>query len=123
MDHIDEKLHTVRIKACGSKAAIEIDGQHVNPGALNGYTLGHRDGELPQVVLYSGDYVDAAFEGLARVAVADAPDPGPAAAVFLAAIDAEELERAALSRPDLGTGPHSLTEAMLLQLREWANGV
>lgn len=123
MDHIGEKLHRVRITARGPKAAIEIDEQPVDPGALSGYTLSHQDGEPPQVILYSGEYVEATFEGLARVAVADAPDPGPAAAVFLAAIDAEELERAALSRLDLGAGQHALTEAMLLQLREWAHGV
>ncbi|MFE1935239.1 hypothetical protein ACFW95_33665 [Streptomyces sp. NPDC059474] len=50
------------------------------------------------------------------------PDPGPAAAVFLAAISAEELERAALARSDLGTEPYSLTNAMLTQLGEWARG-
>ncbi|MFF3337815.1 hypothetical protein [Streptomyces flavidovirens] len=119
----DDNLHSVRITARGQKAAIEIDGQRVEPGALSGYTVGHHEGEPPQVVLYSGEYVETAFEGLARLAVADMPDPGPAAAVFLAAIDAEELERAALARPDLGTGPHSLTQAMLIQLGEWARGL
>lgn len=59
--------------------------------------------------MYAGDKSETAFEGLARVAVADGSDSGPAAAVFLAAIDAEELEHAALARPDLGTGPRSLT--------------
>lgn len=42
---------------------------------------------------------------------------GPEAAVagaFLVAIDGDELERAALSPPDLGTGPGSLTEAILI---------
>jgi hypothetical protein len=124
MDHNnDEHLHSVRITARGAKAAIEIDGQRVDPGALSGYTVSHREGEPPQVVLYSGDYAESVFEGLARVAVADMPEPGPAAAVFLSAIDAEELERTALARPDLGTGPHSLTQAMLTQLVEWARGV
>lgn len=61
------------------------------------------------------------FDGLARVAVSES-DPGPAAAVFLSAIDAEELENAALNRVDLGSGKHSLTSAMLKQLEEWANG-
>jgi hypothetical protein len=123
MDHNEEDLHSVRITARGPKAAIEIDGQRVDPGALSGYTVSHREGEPPQVILYSGDYAETAFEGLARVAVADMPDPGPAAAVFLSAIDTEELERTALARPDLGTGPHSLTQAMLTQLGEWARGV
>ncbi|WP_435270101.1 hypothetical protein [Streptomyces sp. 1222.5] len=124
MDHdSEETMHSVRITARGAKAAIEIDGQRVDPGALSGYALTHREGESPQVVLYSGDYVDSVFEGLARVSVADMPDPGPAAAVFLSAIDAEELERSALARPDLGSGPHSLTQAMLTQLVEWARGL
>ncbi|MET8679962.1 hypothetical protein ABZW18_20860 [Streptomyces sp. NPDC004647] len=124
MDHNnDENPHRVQITARGAKAAIEIDGQRVDPGALSGYTVSHREGEPPQIVLYSEDHAEAAFEGLARVSVADMPDPGPAAAVFLSAIDAEELERAALVRPDLGTGPHSLTQAMLTQLGEWARGV
>ncbi|WP_330283583.1 hypothetical protein [Streptomyces sp. NBC_00588] len=124
MDHdSDESLHSVRIIARGAKAAIEIDGQRVDPGALSGYTVTHREEEPPQVVLYSGDYAESTFEGFARVSVADMPDPGPAAAVFLSAIDAEELERSALARPDLGTGPHSLTQAMLTQLVEWARGL
>ncbi|MFJ2202698.1 hypothetical protein [Streptomyces violaceusniger] len=124
MDHdSDETLHSVRITAHGAKAAIEIDGQRVDPGALSGYTVTHREGKPPQVVLYSGDYAESTFGGLARVSVADMPDPGPAAAVFLSAVDAEELERSALARPDLGTGPHSLTQAMLTQLVEWARGL
>ncbi|MDN0193914.1 hypothetical protein [Streptomyces sp. S.PNR 29] len=122
MDHIDEKLHSVRITARGPKAAIEIDGRRVDPGAFKGYAISHQEGEPPQVVLYTGGYAETVFEGLARVAVADASDPGPAAVAFLTAIDAEELERAALARPDLGTGPRSLTEAMLTQLQEWARG-
>ncbi|MFI1163257.1 hypothetical protein ACH4UM_06515 [Streptomyces sp. NPDC020801] len=124
MDHdSDETLHSVRITARGAKAAIEIDGQRVDPGGLSGYTVIHREGEPPQVVLYPGDYAESTFEGLTRVSVADMPDPGPAAAVFLSAIDAEELERSALARPDLGTDPHSLTQAMLMQLVEWARGL
>ncbi|MET7295369.1 hypothetical protein ABZS79_25065 [Streptomyces griseoloalbus] len=124
MDHNnDENLHRVRITARGGKAAIEIDGQRVDPGALSGHTVTHREAEPPQVVLYPGDYAESTFEGLTRISLADMPAPGPAAAVFLSAIDAEELERSALARPDLGTGPHSLTQAMLTQLVEWASGL
>ncbi|MEU0722875.1 hypothetical protein [Streptomyces sp. NPDC006140] len=123
MDHVEENLHSVRITARGPKAAIELNGQRVDPGAFKGYAIGHHEGESPQVVLYPGDYAETVFEGLARVCVADIPDPGPPAAVFLEAIDAGELERAALARPDLGTGPRSLTEAMLTQLQEWARGL
>jgi hypothetical protein len=123
MDHIQEDLHQVRITARGPKAAMELNGRQVDPGAFSGYTISHHEGETPQIILYVGDYVETCFEGLARVAVADACDSGPAAAVFLEAIDAEELERTALARPDLGTGPRSLTEAMLTQLQEWARGL
>ncbi|AIA03451.1 hypothetical protein [Streptomyces noursei] len=121
-DNHDEKVHRVQIKARGAKAAIEIDGQLLDSGALSGYTVSHREGEPPQVVLLSRDDVQADFNGLARVAVADLPDPGPAAEEFLASIDAEALERTALARLDVGTGPNSLTQAMLIQLREWARG-
>ncbi len=123
MDHNEESLHSVRITARGPKAAMEIDGRRVDPGAFKGYAISHQEGESPQVLLYAGDYAETVFEGLARVSVADVSDPGPAAAAFLSAIDAGELERAALARPDLGTGPHSLTQAMLTQLQEWAYGV
>ncbi|MER6011584.1 hypothetical protein [Streptomyces bluensis] len=123
MEHNEEDLHSVRITARGPKAAIEADGRRVDPGAFKGYTISHHEGKSPQVVLYAGDYTKTVFEGFARVAVADASNPGPAAAVFLSAIDAEELERAALARSDLGTGPRSLTEAMLTQLQEWARGL
>lgn len=84
------------------------------------------DGDLPRVVLVLSKSVDPTeFEGLARVAVGEPPeplDPGPAAAVFIGAIDPEELEKAALVRPDLGGEPYDLTRAMLAQLTEWANG-
>ncbi|MER6086831.1 hypothetical protein [Streptomyces bluensis] len=123
MDHNEEDLHSVRITGRGPKAAIVVDGRRVDPGAFKGYAISHQEGESPQIVLHAGDYTESVFEGLARVAVADASDPGPAAAVFLAAIDAQELERAALARSDLGTGPRSLTEAMLTQLQEWARGL
>jgi hypothetical protein len=123
MEHNGETQRRIRLTARGPKAAIEIDGQRVDPGILSGYTISHQEGESPHVVLYAQGDDETCFEGLARVSVADAPDPGPAAAVFLSAIDAGELERAALDRPDLGTGPHSLTQAMLTQLREWAHGL
>ncbi|MEU9965416.1 hypothetical protein [Streptomyces malaysiensis] len=120
MDDSNETTHRVRITARGPKAKIEIDGQRIDPGALTSYTLSHHTGEPPHLILDSEHLDSLAFDGLARVAIADVPAPGPAAAIFLDAIDAEELERAALARPDLGTEPHSLTKAMLTQLGEWA---
>lgn len=62
------------------------------------------------------------FEGLARVAIGEQPDPGPAAAHFLAAIDPKELERVVLQRLDIDSGEGGLTGAMLRQLTEWASG-
>lgn len=88
---------------------ISIDLKAGQPVADVMVTLSHRATQATE------------FEGLARVAVG-AVDPGPAAAAFLTAIDAEELENAALNRTDLGADQHALTKAMLLQLTEWAYG-
>lgn len=95
----------------------------MDPGAVSAYAISQIPGEPAHVILHLADRGDTRFEGMARVSVAESPDPGPAAAVFLAAIDAEELERVSLARPDLGTGPHSLMQAMLAQLGKWARGV
>jgi hypothetical protein len=113
----------VRIITRGPGAEIQIDGQLVGARAVAAYTVSQLPGEPAHVVLHLADRGDVRFEGVARVSVGELPEPGPAAAVFLAAIDPGELERAALARPDLGTGPHSLTQAMLTQLQEWARGV
>ena len=122
MDQQDEALRNVRIAARGPQTTIEINGEPVDFRAVGAYTVSRLPGEPPHVVLHLADSRDTQFEGMARVSVADMPDPGPAAAVFLAAINPEELERAALARLDLGADPHSLTEAMLTQLGEWARG-
>jgi hypothetical protein len=123
MDHNDTSQHHVRITAHGDKATVEIDGDPVDPRAVGAYTVSQIAGELAHVLLHVTDRGSTWWSGMARVSVADVPDPGPAAAAFLEAIDAEALERAALARSDLGTGPHSLTQAMLTQLGEWARGV
>ncbi|MGW1914351.1 hypothetical protein ACWCQS_27395 [Streptomyces sp. NPDC002076] len=113
----------VEITARGGRADIEIDGTEVDPGALKVYSVNHFAGEWPEVLLHVADRGDIRWSGMARVAVVDHADPGTAAAAFLDAIDPEALERAALSRPDLGTEPYSLTKAMLTQLGEWARGL
>ncbi|MEU3973418.1 hypothetical protein [Streptomyces bacillaris] len=123
MDHHDDSLRHVRITAHGETADIDIDGTRVDPRAIGAYTITQIAGEPPHVLLHVTDRASTQWSGITRVSVADAPDPGPAAAVFLDAIDPEALERAALSRPDLGTEPHSLTKAMLAQLGEWARGL
>jgi hypothetical protein len=125
MDHTTDKdtPRRVDITARGDRADIEIDGTRIDPRAVKAYSVSHFAGEGPQVLLHVADRYDAQWSGLARVAVADLPDPGPAAAVFLDAIDPEALERAALARPDLGSEPYALTKAMLTQLGEWARGL
>ncbi|MFE5162593.1 hypothetical protein ACFRNT_29595 [Streptomyces sp. NPDC056697] len=122
MDNKDERLQKVRIAARGPQTTIELDGELVDFRAVGAYTVSQLPGEPAHVVLHLTDPADTRFDGMARVSVADMPDPGPAAAVFLAAISAEALERAALARSDLGTEPYSLTNAMLTQLGEWARG-
>ncbi|OKJ55940.1 hypothetical protein AMK28_13805 [Streptomyces sp. CB02115] len=107
----------------GAGVDIDIDGKRIEPNAVKAYSVSHLAGEHPEVLLHVADRNDVQWSGTARVAVTDLPDPGPAAAVFLDAIDPEALERAALARPDLGTEPGSLTKAMLTQLGEWARGL
>ncbi|MGW3031188.1 hypothetical protein ACWDCB_08120 [Streptomyces sp. NPDC001178] len=113
----------VEITAQGGRADIEIDGTRIDPSAVKAYSVSHFAGERPEVLLHVADRNDSQWSGMARVSVADLPDPGPAAAVFLDAIDPEALERAALARSDLGSEPYSLTKAMLTQLGEWARGL
>ncbi|MFE3216113.1 hypothetical protein [Streptomyces antimycoticus] len=112
----------VEITARDGRADIEIDDARIDPSAVKAYSVSHLAGEQPELLLHVADRGATQWSGMARVAVADLSDPGPAAAVFLEAIDPEALERAALARSDLGTEPYSLTKAMLLQLGEWARG-
>ncbi|WP_344103708.1 hypothetical protein [Streptomyces beijiangensis] len=87
------------------------------------YSLQQAAGEPCTAVLHLSPRAGAEFDGLARVVVGEAPDPGPAAASFLEAIDGRELERAVLTRHDLLDGqPQELTRAMLRLLIEWARG-
>ncbi|MFI9391895.1 hypothetical protein ACIG53_13540 [Streptomyces bauhiniae] len=119
----DTALQRVEITAKNGRTDIEIDGRRIEPSTVKAYSVSHLAGEHPEVLLHVADRNEVRWSGFARVALADLPDPGPAAAVFLDAIDPEALERAALSRPDLGAGPGSLTKAMLTQLGEWARGL
>ncbi|WP_380282095.1 hypothetical protein [Kitasatospora purpeofusca] len=116
------ELRHVRIQAAGPTTRLEIDGhdiaEHVAP-----YQLQHTAGFAPELQLVLRPAADPAFEGEACVVVGSAPDSGPAAAAFLAALDPAETERAVLARHDLFDGePHELTRALLLQLTEWALG-
>ncbi|MCX4858329.1 hypothetical protein [Streptomyces canus] len=118
----DEQLRQVRIRADQAVGTVVLDGRDISDN-VSGYQLSRRAGLPAVLVLYVSPLVTDDFEGLAHVVVGDPPDPGPAAAAFLDAIDAGELERHVLARHDLmDGGPHELTRAMLQLLREWAQG-
>lgn len=108
-----------------SRPEISIDGQDVK-NDVAGIVIEMDPKHTPRVTLIvAADKVQAThFDGLAvtELSTVAQPDPGPAAAAFLEAIDAETLEKAAMNRLDLLNGPHELTKAMLRQLTEWANG-
>lgn len=111
----------VTVTTDGSKATVVVH-DHDLSSDLAGYTLEHRAGQSPVLVLYPKRPHAAAFEGLAHVVVADEPDPGPAVIQFLRGIDAAALENAALNRDDLDDERYALTRAMLAQLADWAEG-
>ncbi|GAA2136721.1 hypothetical protein GCM10009760_16410 [Kitasatospora kazusensis] len=117
-----ERTSHVRIAATGPAARLELDGRDIS-SQVAAYTLNQRAGQLPELLLLLNPATVEGWEGTARVAIGEAPDPGPAAVRFLAAIDPGELERAALGRHDLMDGRSSeFTRALLLQLGEWAAG-
>lgn len=114
----------MRVTGQGLTAVVEIGGHDVSQDVA-AYSLAHRAGEMPQMVIELSPKATApgAFDGLAHVVIGDSPEPGPAAAAFLSAISPAELEKATLDRHDLMDGrPHELTRAMLALLREWALG-
>ncbi|MFE0640146.1 hypothetical protein [Streptomyces sp. NPDC058877] len=122
MSEQNEGLHHVRIVADVARPTVEIDGQDVSR-LLHSYHVQQEAGREPTVVLELAAHRTTELEGLARVVVGVPPDPGPAAAEFLQAIDAAQLEQAALARHDLQDGrPNELTRAMLQLLGEWARG-
>ncbi|WP_406200059.1 hypothetical protein OH807_18485 [Kitasatospora sp. NBC_01560] len=120
MDHTSTSR--VRIRPEGVVARIEVDGVDVSRD-VRAYSLQQQAGELPELALLIAPHRIDDWEGAARVVIGEEPDPGPAAAAFLAALDAGELERAVLNRHDLMTGgEHEFTAALLIQLTEWAFG-
>lgn len=112
----------VRITTDGTTGRIEVDGTNIS-SMLHGYSLEHRVGQLPLLVLHAHPHREGvAFEGVAHVAVGTEHDPGEAIAAFLANIDPAALEQAALNRDDLDGTKSELTKAMLAQLADWAQG-
>ncbi|MET7524709.1 MULTISPECIES: hypothetical protein [Streptomyces] len=119
---MDDQAHWVRITANHTMGSVALDGRDIS-SKVSGYELRQSAGQPAQLVLFLSPKVTDEFDGLARVAVGVDPDPGPAAAAFLSAIDAGELERNALARYDLLDGqPHEMTRAMLALLQDWASG-
>ncbi|WP_327349662.1 hypothetical protein OG772_20485 [Streptomyces sp. NBC_01321] len=119
---MDDQAHWVRITAEHTTGTVALDGRDIS-SKVSGYELRQQAGQPAELLLFLSPKVKDEFDGLARVAVGVSPDPGPAAAVFLSAIDAGELERNALARYDLlDGGPHEMTRAMLALLQDWASG-
>lgn len=118
---MDDQAHWVRVTA-DADGTVALDGRDIS-SQVSGYDLRQRVGRPAELVLFLSPRVKDEFDGLARVVVGVSPDPGPAAAAFLSAIDAGELERHALARYDLLDGrPHEMTRAMLVLLQDWASG-
>ncbi|MCX4749232.1 hypothetical protein OG455_27630 [Kitasatospora sp. NBC_01287] len=112
----------VRIQASGPTARLELNGRNM-ADQVREYQLRHTAGQIPECLLLLKPTADVDWDGAARVLVGEDPDPGPAAAQFLAALDGGEVERAVLARHDLLDGaPHEFTRALLTQLTEWALG-
>ncbi|MFF3516115.1 hypothetical protein [Streptomyces sp. NPDC002573] len=119
---MDDQLRQVRISADQGAGSVALDGRDISKH-VSGYSLRQQAGHPAELVLFLSPLVKDEFDGLARVVVGEAPDPGPAAAAFLGAIDACELERHVLARHDLmDGGPNELTRAMLRLLQAWASG-
>ncbi|MFD9721011.1 hypothetical protein [Streptomyces sp. NPDC059076] len=118
---MDWKPRRVSITADGPTARVVLDDVDIS-SHLKGYTVEHRPGEHPVVVLYARPSAGTVFEGMAQVAVGQPGDPAEAIAAFLASVDAKSLENAALNRGDLDTNRYGLTRAMLAQLVDWAQG-
>lgn len=116
-----DEPRAVRINAGPGHATITLDGADLS--GVYAYSLQHDIREaLPLLVLHTTTPGGAAWEGMARVAVADPQPPREAIAGFLSGIDPAALEAAALERDDLDGSGHELTRAMLAQLADWATG-
>ncbi|TXS39686.1 hypothetical protein [Streptomyces sp. t39] len=109
----------VRITADGPGADVRLDDQDISPHVA-GYTIEHRVGERPVVILHALPTGQAVFEGMAQVAVGRPANPAAAVVDFLQGIDPKRLEQAALERDDLTGERYDLARAMVAQLADWA---
>lgn len=94
---------------------VVVDGVDISDRTA-GLVLKARPGEVTRLIVEL--YGEGPVEGLGHVEFVNATAP---LAEFFAAIDPEELEKAALDRLD-GFGDRSATQAMLDVLSEWAQG-
>lgn len=112
--------HQVRITSGAGGGTVALDGVDLSR-LVQGYTLHQVAGQPAQLMLeFAPGRPVAEYDGLARVAVGVPYEPGEAADRFLAAIDAQLLEEAAMHRMDLAGG--RFTAAVVEQLRQWARG-
>ncbi|MFI2620389.1 hypothetical protein [Streptomyces sp. NPDC018584] len=119
----EPQAHGVRIDAQPGHATITLNGATLPPGQVTGYTLQHAVHEaLPTLVLHTRQPDGVVWEGLARVAVAVDRSPADLIVAFLAEVDPELLDQAALNRADYGGGKGATARAMLATLTEWARG-
>lgn len=116
-------VHHLKVDATDPvRPVVTLDGQDIGSNVTEISWRAELGRSLPEAIIALAPNATVSFDGLARVSVGEQLDPGPAAAQFLTAIDAQELERAALNRLDLDNTPGGLTAAMLRQLVDWALG-
>ncbi|WP_435606714.1 hypothetical protein [Streptomyces ardesiacus] len=115
--------HGVRIVGQPGDATITIDGDTLPRGRVIGYTLEHDVAKsLPLLILHVREPAEVTWNGFARVAIAAPADIGQAVADFVLGLDPAAVQRAALERTDLSGGKHEITEAVLKQIADWAQG-
>ncbi|MER7707239.1 hypothetical protein ABTX81_30600 [Kitasatospora sp. NPDC097605] len=119
----DPDQHHLVITSEGLHGTVHLDGEDISK-QIRGYGLRGFAGEPVQAVLYLAEgRGTTAFDGLARVVVADEqPNTADLVAEFLGGIDADLLAAAVLKRDDLDGKANELTRAALRQLTEWARG-
>ncbi|MGV2914731.1 hypothetical protein [Streptomyces alfalfae] len=117
------QAHGVRIEAQPGHATITLNGATLPAGQVTGYTLQHAVHDaLPTLLLHTRQPDGVAWKGLARVAVAVDQSPADLIVAFLAEVDPELLDQAALNRADYGGGKGATARAMLATLTDWARG-
>lgn len=118
----DQQIHAVQLQTdLLGRGTFVVDGVDMTRSTA-AVQMEARPGQPTRIVVETAPKsID--FDGFATVQVLKyESDPGPAAALFLQAIDPEILEKAAMARLDLDSKPNAATRAILTQLIEWAEG-